>query len=107
MIHTLSVDENFELSALKKEFRKKLMTGGAVIRIAGDVSEQGIERIFLKLEEELVDAAPIKNGIIEEVLKEIVRHRSTSDCIISKITTFENLPNLERELVKRESACAP
>ena len=41
MIHTIEIDGSAELEPLRKEFRKKLMTGGGVIRIrAGLVASE-------------------------------------------------------------------
>jgi hypothetical protein len=103
MIHTLSLDADLDLDALKKEFRKKLMTGGAVIRIPADISEPEIERIFLKVEEKIGDSAPKKNSIVEEVLKELAKHPSTSESVIRRIALYEDLPSIKRELAKRAS----
>jgi hypothetical protein len=46
MIHTILIDTSVEPEALKKEFRKKLMTGGAVVRLPADLSDTGKNEIF-------------------------------------------------------------
>ncbi len=46
MIHTIHVQPETTPEELKKLFRKKLMTGGAVIRLAAEVDDRAIEKIF-------------------------------------------------------------
>lgn len=66
MIHTIFIDENSEINGLKKEFRKKLMTGGAVIRLKPGLSE---EQKNLVRNNFMPHAEP--NNIAEMVLKEL------------------------------------
>lgn len=46
MIHTIYVDADTEVAALKKLFRKKLMTGGAVLRLADGLTSEQFWSIF-------------------------------------------------------------
>jgi len=46
MIHTLEIDCESEPQGLRKLFRKKLMTGGAVVRLKADLSPDEREQIF-------------------------------------------------------------
>ncbi len=46
MIHTLYVSAETEPAELKKQMRKKLMTGGAVVRLGDELSADELGQIF-------------------------------------------------------------
>ncbi len=54
MIHTIYVNADTEVATLKKVFRKKLMTGGAVIRLAEGLDGSGCWKIFERFAPEAV-----------------------------------------------------
>ncbi len=45
MIHTIEIDGSTELEPLRKEFRKKLMTGGGVIRIRAGLEASELQQL--------------------------------------------------------------
>ena len=66
MIHRVEIDETTSFEALKKEFRKKLMTGGAVVRIKPGLNEAQLAQIRAEF------APHCKSfGIADEVIKEL------------------------------------
>ncbi len=101
MIHTLTVDEEFELGALRKEFRKKLMTGGAVVRIPAHLAEDNIENIFARLDQALDGTVPTRHSIAEEILRELIRHEASSESLLQRIGRYSSLPSIHRELARR------
>lgn len=75
MIHTVYINSQSEYNAVKKEFRKCLMTGGAVIRISENLSIEELHSIrntFLPL----VEPHNVASMIIDEVTK-ILSQQST------------------------------
>ena len=80
MIHTITIQVDTELTALKKDVRKKLMTGGAVVRLADSLST---EEIGILAERYIAEYQP--NAISEMVLCEIARDTRASPEIAQKL----------------------
>lgn len=97
MIHTVHVDPSTTLLALKKEFRKKLMTGGAVLRIAEGLSADEQEQILSTF----IDAAE-PNNIAELVLRAFAEAEDTSTPVLERLRRLENI-SVKRALDKRRS----
>ena len=90
MIHTIVIDSTTKPDELRKIFRKKLMTGGAVIRLApGLTPEQLVEigREFLP--------GVVENNVNSMVLSELAR------CPELPESFARELENLGVENVKR------
>lgn len=92
MIHTLHVTPDSDLGTLQKEMRKRLMTGGAVIRIAEGVSELELQGL---LERFLPEARPF--NLATQVLVEIARSPEISLELRSRLKAA-NLPEVNQVL---------
>lgn len=68
MIHKIEIDDTVTFDALAKEFRKKLMTGGAVVRLRDGLTSEQRERIRAEFEPHCK-----KFGIADEVIRELAR----------------------------------
>ena len=80
MIHTIVVTPETDPEEYRKQFRKKLMTGGAVVRLPVDLAEEGCRRIFEKFEP-LAEA----HGIAAEVIRQLARHPHTPREILARM----------------------
>ncbi len=69
MIHTLLVDAETTLPELKKLFRKKLMTGGGVIRLRPELTEAEHDKIFEHFSVD-ADAENIQGLVLTELARE-------------------------------------
>lgn len=68
MIHTLFVSATTEPEALQKEFRKKLMTGGAIIRLEKGLSDDDLKLIAERFSP-LVQPYNLAALVLEEVTR--------------------------------------
>ena len=71
LIHTVFIDTSSEYQAIKKEFRKCLMTGGAVIRIKEGLTKNELLEIRNKFYS-LLEPHNVASMIINEVDKKLV-----------------------------------
>lgn len=84
MIHTIIVDSTTKPDELRKLFRKKLMTGGAVVRLAPGLSPEQIGEI----------GREFLPGVVENNLNAMV---------LAELAKYPDLPeNLAQELEKTE-----
>jgi hypothetical protein len=82
MIHTVFVDAGTEPENLKKEIRKKLMTGGAVIRIRNGLTEAEQRAIFRQFSSEA-----LPNSIAAQVLVQLARLDGVYPEILAELRT--------------------
>ena len=68
MIHVVEVDAEISPDELRKIFRKKLMTGGAVLRLRDGLGANDLEKIYARF----VDEA-LENNLAGLVLAELAR----------------------------------
>jgi hypothetical protein len=80
MIHTVYVDAETDLLGLKKEVRKKLMTGGAVIRLRDGLTPAEQRAIFNRYSSE---ARP--NSIAAQVLVQLAHRAETDPAIVAEL----------------------
>jgi len=73
MIHKIYVSSETELGELKKNVRKKLMTGGAVLRIEESAPEAELSSIF-----ERFSPAAERNNLAAEILVQLAGHPALS-----------------------------
>jgi hypothetical protein len=66
MIHKFEIDDTVTFEELKREFRKKLMTGGAVVRLRSGLTPEQCERIRAEFEPHCNNF-----GIADEVIREL------------------------------------
>ena len=92
MIHTIYVDSDTELAELKKLFRKKLMTGGAVVRISSDVGHADLETIVGKFSNNVQ-----RYSLQSLVLTEVAKRCSPEEELASKLTSLA-IPEINRVL---------
>ncbi|MCB0344828.1 MAG: hypothetical protein KDD66_06915 [Bdellovibrionales bacterium] len=96
MIHKIFVNQETDPAALKKLYRKKLMTGGAVIRL-----ESGIELPQLcELYEKFCESASQTN-LQTEVLEQIACHPDCSRELAGKLESL-GLRRVSKVLAERE-----
>lgn len=95
MIHRIEVTSETDPAELKKLFRKKLMTGGAVIRLAQDVAAEDLRVIFTRFSP---GAAP--ENLNSLVLAEIARAPQTDADLRRELSALA-LPNVQRALAGR------
>ncbi len=79
-IHKVLLKPDTELKAYKKEFRKCLMTGGAVVEISDEIDESSALKL---IEVFSVDAVP--NGVQRLVLKELKSRFSDSSSVAKSL----------------------
>jgi hypothetical protein len=96
MIHTIEVDSTSTVSELKKVFRKKLMTGGAVVRLRPGLSSEELESIMQTFGP---NAEP--HSLQEMVLVELAKAGQLTDSAKSKLLELP-LPAIRR---LRKSTC--
>ncbi len=80
MIHRILVGPETEISPLKKLFRQKLMTGGAVVRLRDGLNSNDLECMVDAFSEGVTP-----NGVQAAVLGEIARHPAATDSIRGSI----------------------
>lgn len=96
MIHTICVDEATELKSLKKEFRKCLMTGGAVVRLKPDLSTEQISQMI-----EMFSPGAEPHSLQCMVLEEIARAPQTNEHQLAQLKSL-GLPQLTAVLDSRK-----
>lgn len=95
MIHAITVTPDTALEDLRKLYRKKLMTGGAVLRLAPDLCADDLELMFERFS---TDAGP--NNLQTEVLEQIARHEACGPWLAEKLSSL-NLPRVSDALRAR------
>lgn len=100
MIHKIFVDPETELSALKKLYRKRLMTGGAVIRLEEGLAENELKQLFdrFKLGAE-------ENNLQTEVLEQIALHPKCSTDLLEQLQAL-GLSRIDKHIHSREQLVA-
>lgn len=93
MIHTVYVDANTDVNALKKVFRKKLMTGGAVIRLADGLNEEQMWQIFHQFA-----ADAVSHNVCSMVLRELAESPQTPPELLERLHAM-GLQNLKKKVV--------
>ncbi len=83
MIHTLVVDADTYLADLKKNFRRKLMTGGAVIRLKDGLTAAEQRAIFNRFRGE---AQP--NNIAAQVLVQLASLAEADAEVLAELSTI-------------------
>ena len=73
MINTLIVDASTELDLLKKEARKLLMTGGAIIRLSDSLTAADCEMLFARFH-----PAADRFNLAGEVMRQLSRSKKLS-----------------------------
>lgn len=96
MIHTLSVEPGLTLVELKKQARKFLMTGGAVIRLPSNLGEPAQRVLF----DEYRDAAVASGGLALEVLCQLAAYPQLSDGVESALRSI-GAARVDRALDRR------
>lgn len=82
-IHTIYVTPDTDLAALKKEARKRLMTGGVVIRLAAALNGDECERIRGVF---APHAEPF--NLATQVMLELLKHPSLSEASRAAISSM-------------------
>ena len=95
MIHTLYVSATTEPEALQKEFRKKLMTGGAVVRLNEGLTETELTSIAERF---FADAK--RYNLSALVLEEISKVRSLPEALASQLERT-NIPEILKALPRQ------
>ena len=80
MIHRIYVTEESSFAELKKLFRKKLMTGGAVFRLDPALSPESLSQI---VDQFYPHAVP--NNVAAMVLREVAKHPHVSEKILEQL----------------------
>lgn len=84
MIHVLEIDENSEPVAVKKAFRKKLMTGGGVVRLKAGLSEDQLAHLV-----EVFSAGVVANGVQAMVLREVAKVSNLSSELRGRLQSLD------------------
>ena len=95
MIHRVCLEKGSELGALKKLFRKKLMTGGAVFELAEGLGEEG----QLELIERFSGEAREYN-LAGLALETIAKQGEDSELVVERLRGL-GLRRVERAIIKR------
>ena len=103
MIHRISVGPETVVADLKKLVRKKLMTGGAVVRLDDAAKPEELRQIL-----EIFTPGAEPHGIQAEVLAEIARHPACTPELEQSLRGL-GLPGVDRmlQLVSAGRAAAP
>ncbi|MFN8389499.1 MAG: hypothetical protein U0136_04335 [Bdellovibrionota bacterium] len=101
MIHTVFVDTETALPELRKEVRKKLMTGGAVIRLRPGLSGEDRRRLFNSF---LPNARP--NSIAAQVLVQLAEAPDAEQALLAELTEVK-LKEVSDALLNRTRRAAP
>ena len=91
MIHKILINEKTDLKELKKLFRKKLMTGGAVIRLEEGLNESQLISIY---ETFSIETEP--NNVQSMVLRELAKESALPRQIRTKLLS-EKDPKVRSE----------
>ena len=92
MIHTIEISDQTAVAPLKKLFRKKLMTGGAVLRLKADLSPEQLEHIFSAFSE-----GATEHNVQGMVLRELAKEQTLSQGLTEKLSALK-LQAVSREL---------
>ena len=92
MIHTILVAGDVEPATLKKEFRKRLMTGGAVVRLCEGATENDARCLFEKFEAEAK-----RYNLAALVLEEVARMKGLPSELKVSLLSLE-IPEVSRHL---------
>ena len=92
MIHTLFVTPETEPEALRKLSRKKLMTGGAVVRLAPELGKEALHAIWAKFQPEAE-----RFSLAAQVLTELAKHPELDEALNRNLRAT-NLPEVLRVL---------
>ncbi len=95
MIHTIVIDAETELEPLKKLFRKKLMTGGAVFRLASELTDAELETIYSRF-----SSPQTQHDVSSMVLEELAGYKNTPEALLEKLSALKISP-VNRALEKR------
>lgn len=95
MIHKILVEKSTDVDGLKKLVRKKLMTGGAVVRISAATSLEDLHSIV-----DVFAAGAEPNGVQDEVLAEVLRHPAATPELQERLLSF-GLPAVMRAKQKK------
>jgi hypothetical protein len=93
MIHTVIVDRLATPASLKKEFRKKLMTGGAVLSLSSELSEDDILELVTRF-----SADAHSNNLSELCLLEIAKLATELPLVRSALENL-NSPKIQQALI--------
>ena len=96
MIHRIEVDASSKHEVLAKEFRKKLMTGGAVVRLSAGHTSEDLRCLFNEF-------APVAkpHSLAELVLRELVDSDKLEPSLRAKLAST-GLPGVLMSLEKLE-----
>lgn len=92
MIHTILVAGDVEPATLKKEFRKRLMTGGAVVRLRAGLTEGDVRSLFEKF---VSEAKRYNLGAL--ILEEIAKMKELPTDLKSSLLSLK-IPEVSRHL---------
>lgn len=95
MIHLLEITPDIDLVELRKQFRKRLMTGGAVVRLAPGLSPEQRRRIFERF---CADAAG--DNVESMVLVQLALEEGLADDLIDDLAKLSLQP-VARALLSR------
>lgn len=94
-IHTIEIEESTELPELKKLFRKKLMTGGAVLRLQAGLDTKALHELFQRFSPDALE-----HNIASMVLREIAKSPNLSQELKSLLEET-NIVSVQRTLEER------
>jgi len=98
VIHVVEIDAEISPDELRKQFRKKLMTGGAVLRLREGLSTQDLEKLYANF----VDEA-LENNLAGLVLAELARAEQLPNKLRESLTS-SGLSIVRRALSERSDA---
>ena len=96
MIHRVEITPELSVAELKKVFRKRLMTGGAVVRLAESVQPEHYSELIARFGD-----GAVENGVQSLVLVELAECDALSEeqqLALAKL----GLKNVSRSLSERE-----
>lgn len=95
MIHTIEVDASTEIAALKKLARKKLMTGGAVIRLSPSLSTEEQNLVFDKFHTDATEY-----NLAGQVLVQLATKPDVEQALLERLSSL-GLRVVDRALSQR------
>ena len=105
-IRTIQIDSSVTLPQLRKEFRKGLMTGGAVIRIRPGLSDTELEKLFSAVTAEPDKSEPGDtrvDGVAAIVMQELLREANLPSHLKSQIYSLGLTPDVRARQAEIES----
>ncbi len=94
-IHKIKIDSFIELAALKKLFRKKLMTGGAVLELSKNLDNEQLHQLFDEAKKEV--QLP---GVARLLLIELAELSSSDEKLLKSLHELE-VSEIDRTLYRR------